>query len=380
MKNIFPLVYFFSTLWWVGCNSTSTDSSRTNDTTEVIAGTTIISDSIPLVDSDPLALTEILDLKWKVKVPCSYGFCPILKNNKLYALTPENLVILDATTGKIERELRVSGRIGNAFDASITDSVILLQGDNALIAVNIDNGDVLWEYKVKWHYSAPSFSANHVYITDGIMLHSFDAVSGKKIWSFQATSNLYEEVTVHDGIIFVGSKNSMYAIDEAKGKELWKVNLGYAVFSKPLIENETIYIWTSEGGVYAIDISLKKKIWNYRFEGSSQAPLIDGNSIYICGNQLHCVNRITGVRIWVSNLYGASQGMKMFDKYLFFDQTGIESIHTLTVADKSSGKEAYQYWGTDLDEVEFRFGSTMLGNTLFAAGSNDWLYAFKLKK
>ncbi len=99
-------------------------------------------------------------------------------------------------------------------------------------------------------------------------------------WTFETEAQgsgalraIVPDITVHDGVVYVGSKdNSMYAIDAVSGKEIWSRNVGSDVDGAATLSEDgtVIYFGTASEGFVALDTENGSKRWEYNpVEGRS---------------------------------------------------------------------------------------------------------------
>ncbi len=89
-------------------------------------------------------------------------------------------------------------------------------------------------------------------------LHTFDAESGRRLW----TAELGERTGFARGVgankwaVFVTNANMLYALDRGTGRALWKTNLGTIPTSTPACDDSHVYVGMTNG--LLIGFSLKK--------------------------------------------------------------------------------------------------------------------------
>jgi outer membrane protein assembly factor BamB len=382
IKKINPALFFCLVFVWTGCNIRPADSISASGTDSRIAAYKA-PDSIFNGYLDSLPFSDLLQLKWEVKVSDRYLFAhPILINTELYALTDENIVVLDTLTGNKKRELALSGSYGTPLDISLSDSIILLHGDRGIVALSANDGKMIWECPLEWAPWPPVLYKDNIYVNTQGFLVSINIKSGKKTWSFKTTTASRDIAAVQNKMVFVAVDSNLYALNDINGEMSWKLHLDFPAASKPVIEGETIYIWTKGGKLYAIDLGSHEVIWSSVIKDNGYAVLFcSGDSLLVCGTGQNCFDRNNGSHLWNTNLESLSNsGEAMLDKYLFFNRTDRKSTRHLTAIDKYSGKKVYTAWNSDLDKVEFNFCSSFSGRIVYAAGSNGKIYAFEFKK
>ena len=111
-------------------------------------------------------------------------------------------------------------------------------------------------------------------------------------WVFQTESTgtgpiraIVPDVTVHEGIVYVGSKdNKMYAIYASSGEERWSRNMHSDVTSGVAVSNDgsTIFVGTAGEGFYALDAENGSKRWEYNHDDVASfdvRPTVHGNTV-----------------------------------------------------------------------------------------------------
>lgn len=172
--------------------------------------------------------------------------------------------------------------------------------------------DVAWPTKIAWKKQVGAGFAGPI-IADGkvILFHrrgseeiveAFDAQSGKSLWTFSYPTAYRDDFgfdegprsvpTSADGKIFTyGAEGVMHAIDLAKGKKLWRVDVHktfnvakgfFGAACSPLFSDGKIFIniGSKEAGVGAFDAKTGKLIWkSSNHEMSYSSPVVSAFGI-----------------------------------------------------------------------------------------------------
>jgi len=95
--------------------------------------------------------------------------------------------------------------------------------------------------------------------TNYARLHSFDAESGRHLWSAQLgeRSGLARGVAANSFAVFVTDANILHAFDKKTGRLIWKYDLGTIPTSTPACDEDRVIIGMTSGKIIAFD--LKKK-------------------------------------------------------------------------------------------------------------------------
>ncbi len=104
-------------------------------------------------------------------------------------------------------------------------------------------------------------------------------------WVFQTESTgtgpiraIQPDITVHEGIVYVGSKdNHFYAIYAATGEVRWSRNVGSDVTSGAVLNNDgsIVFFGTESDGVFALDTEDGSKRWSFDEDNHDDARGFD---------------------------------------------------------------------------------------------------------
>ena len=84
-------------------------------------------------------------------------------------------------------------------------------------------------------------------------LHTFDAKTGKRGWTFKTDGKVQSSPSVADNTVYFGSWDGhLYALNADSGKLLWKHKLGHRIISSPWPGNGTVYVGCDDGYIYAL--------------------------------------------------------------------------------------------------------------------------------
>ncbi|MEG4248349.1 outer membrane protein assembly factor BamB family protein [Microcoleus sp. Pol10D4] len=192
-------------------------------------------------------------------------------------------------------------------------------------ALDVQTGQLKWQTKASGNVLSP------VVVFDGVAcfrsldgyLYALDANTGNSKWSFPAYGTLPplkintrfegrpDEVvsfpTVANGVVYIGTRSGLYALDVQTGKPLWRFATDNAVDSTPLVQKGRVYIGSGDatrhrGYIYGLDAQTGKLQWQYSVhEGMVDSDLaISDNVIYFGGvsPNLHAVDLVTRQEKW----------------------------------------------------------------------------------
>ena len=246
------------------------------------------------------------------------------RNSSLY------LPFVDKKRSIIAYDIRDGDQIWRVDGAPIEstvlakDSVIVTVDSDALVrGLNPRNGDVLWENHVGKRtgiVAGPvAVDDNVIVATERGVVHMLDAHSGEEKWSHGLAAGVYSTPTVHGQNIYVpttrgkvfslddsggdinwiysladstirfgaagfdnnqkqlvvgGSDGHVRSLDPLSGEENWVTQLEGAIIIAPLFTNNTIYVGTLRGMLYALDRNTGEKIWEYKVTGRIKSNIV----------------------------------------------------------------------------------------------------------
>jgi outer membrane protein assembly factor BamB len=100
----------------------------------------------------------------------------------------------------------------------------------------------------------------------------------------------------------------VYAVEAATGKEKWKFKTGGIVHADPVLSNDTLFIGSYDGKMYALSVASGRLIWEFKTVGDryfpkgeiQKAALISGDAV-IFGSRdfnIYAISKSTGAGLW----------------------------------------------------------------------------------
>src|SRR5439155_19998275 len=78
--------------------------------------------------------------------------------------------------------------------------------------------------------------------------------SPKVLWKFQTGAPIYGSPSLwHESLIIGSNDHFLYSLDVSTGAVRWKRNMGERILSKPLIQDNVIYVGTASGNFMALE-------------------------------------------------------------------------------------------------------------------------------
>jgi outer membrane protein assembly factor BamB len=230
---------------------------------------------------------------WHGSTSFSGSSSPTFADGTIYVASQSSTVYaFDATSGKQRWSFPTDGPIFSS--PAVSGSLVFVGTDNGkLLALSTASGQAQWRAETQGGiYSSPAVAGDFVYVTtkagktyayniatgqlrwsydaggeaspvvaNGILyvagadggLYALDAAhGGDPKWLFPTGSPITVSPTVADGIVYVASGTTLYAIDAATGAEHWRYAAGYRIETSPIVVNGMVFIGGDDGYLDAI--------------------------------------------------------------------------------------------------------------------------------
>lgn len=253
---------------------------------------------------------------------------PVLVDGRIYTLDTESeLSAFDVTNGKkiwhkdISAEDDDDDVIGGGI-ASSAGMLFVTNGYNEVLALNPNNGDIIWRKTIPAAArAAPTVLDNRIFVTtlDG-RVFAMNATDGSILWDYTGITESAALVGAaspaanRDIVIPVFSSGEITALRIENGSVAWTDNLsavrgfgGLATISDikalPVIDKGLVIAISFNGRLAAIDERTGSRVWQREMSGD-QTPWVAGNHIFVLtsNNELVALGRETGAIRWVASL------------------------------------------------------------------------------
>ena len=198
-----------------------------------------------------------------------YSSPTILGNDLLIGAKDGFLYNINKLTGTTKWKFKTSGIIRST--PAIKDGIVYAGDTNGILyAVDLLNGNEKWQFHTMGYglknedfgydrraiISSPVVAGNKVLAgcRDGV-LYAVNINDGKEAWRMDhQVSWVISSVAVKDSIVVTGTSDGHFvqAVNLETGKEIWKYKTVSLVWSSPVILNNTVYIGSDEGALYAL--------------------------------------------------------------------------------------------------------------------------------
>jgi outer membrane protein assembly factor BamB len=230
---------------------------------------------------------------------------PVIANGIAYFGTLDGTVYaLDVSSGKQVWHNQLGGEIISS--PTLDSGIVYIGSDNDYIyALNAQNGSIRWRFDAA--LGNETVVPGSVVIVNGVLYgsandqadHSYlfavDASTGASLWRVKVRAQLFTNVQVVNGTIYLASSSVvpagsqsvtasyLYAYDAKTGKQLWRSSaLGNGILSAPTVANSIVYVGSLDSFVYAVNAQTGALLWRHQLGGPiSTTPLIVNGTLFI---------------------------------------------------------------------------------------------------
>lgn len=243
---------------------------------------------------------------------------PLIENDTLFIGSGDySFYALDAATGKKKWSFQTMGPIYDR--ALLYDGTVHVISGDTLYAIDAATGEGKWQYETVEGIDRPKRRRLGAVLEKGVIyltasasyksyLYAVDAKTGVANWTFSIDGEISKPIVSGEQVFFKfafpGDPVKLYALATTSGELEWKYGPPEerltVLFDSPLIvANNTAYFTTNQG-LYAIDISTGEKRWNIGGkERDSQSQIVVADYLYFrFRRELHALDALSGKEIW----------------------------------------------------------------------------------
>lgn len=179
-----------------------------------------------------------------------------------------------------ERELETQSGI-LAAPLAENENLIVATENGSIYKLELSTGKDIWSHTLSQPvYSTPAIDKDHLFIsTTRGKLYSLLSTTGEEEWVYSLSdstvrfaSPAFDNST--DQLVFAGSDGIVRSLDRSTGEERWTTPLEGAIIIAPLFTNNTIYIGTLRGKLYALDKTTGNILWEHKVTGRIKSAII----------------------------------------------------------------------------------------------------------
>ncbi|WP_197999966.1 outer membrane protein assembly factor BamB family protein [Gimesia alba] len=189
-----------------------------------------------------------------------------------------------------------------------------------ITAFNNETGKKLWATQLGRgnNISYPPVSnSKYVFITVGMKLYSINRLNGEIDWELQLPGSASTSPTADEDSIYVGTLNGrVYAWDLKRLKELsnesklpawresairWTYQTGDKVTTPPVVTNRTLLFASQDGSLYSVTLNDRQLTFQFETDAPISASLAENEkSVFLASEDqnLYCLNILNGIVRW----------------------------------------------------------------------------------
>lgn len=239
---------------------------------------------------------------WSFKTASHVESTPIITQGRLYFTAGgDGVYCLDALAGEeiwhfpgIHADMSPLVKDGKVFFGSG-------YGEYRIYAVDAHTGTEIWSIPTPYPvWGSPSAHENMIYFGLGKGNFSESAPipkgrvvalnieNGDIVWEYEVGDAVMSAIVVHNGYVIFGSRDGfVYALTANEGELHWKTYLEAVVASSPAVTQDSVYAATYNGRIVSLDLENGDIKWEYDSDSVVgglifiSSPAIAGGSLYI---------------------------------------------------------------------------------------------------
>lgn len=213
---------------------------------------------------------------------------------------------------KVKEQWVVQTGVGIYCSPAVEKDKVFVGDDlGCLTAYALKNGKKLWSFASgKRIVGTPAVSEGIVVFGSADRnIYGLNAADGSLRWKVEAAEPVLGAVTIHEGIAYVGASDKTFrAIDIQTGKVVWSYEQvkGY-IETKPLVVDDKVIFSAWDNTLYALEKATGKEIWKWtggltrmHFSPAAVWPVASNGKVFIADPQraMTAVNLQNGETVW----------------------------------------------------------------------------------
>jgi outer membrane protein assembly factor BamB len=205
-----------------------------------------------------------------------------------------------------------------------SESIYLGSAQGNLIALNLVNGNPLWEIPIEATASGSNFLGCAAGST-AVAIYGKPAIDGDLIYlagyngviyTYSITTRLSKSkaldennpkpivgspVVDHGKIYVASADGKAYALEATSLNKIWEFKTGDKIWSTPVISGQTLFVGSFDKKVYAIDTMTGKEKWSFATQGAIVAtPVLENGKIFVASfdRKIYALDAISGQLLW----------------------------------------------------------------------------------
>ncbi len=254
------------------------------------------------------SLPDTLSVKWTYEAGDAIESSAAIAGGRVFVgAATGHLLALNLEDGKLLWKYAVEHAVGESSPAVAQGLVFVGDLGGVFHAVHASDGSRAWTFK-----TATEIKSSPVVIGDRVLIGSYDAKlyclslkDGKLLWELQTDNYIHATPAVVDGMVYLaGCDEVLHVVRLADGKEVQTIPFGGNTGASTAIVGTRAYFGTFNNEVLAIDVASKKPLWRYEhkerhFPFYASAAVVNG--LVIVGGRdkmIHALDAGSGKAKW----------------------------------------------------------------------------------
>ena len=219
------------------------------------------------------------------------------------------LICLDLTSGKTLWTTKLPGApVGRGGSATVcvAGGKVYSVASKRVWCVDALTGQVVWETPIgkgKRGIGSSPLVADGVVVVHADGVQTFDAATGKALWSDPKAGGSNSSPVVWKGLVLCNGRNELQALDLKNGSVAWTAPGGGD--STPAIDGDLLAMQTRNPSLglvaYRLAADGATKLWNFPIDGrrTQASPILFEGHVYHMEDNVHyCFDLATGAQKW----------------------------------------------------------------------------------
>ena len=255
----------------------------------------------------PASLSDDLQVAWELKIQ-NGGFdgSPVISEGTVFLAEGRGILYaLELETGEVKWQYppRDSDRelLGFIASPAIHDGRLYIGDLNGVLHCLTLDGEPEWEFESEVQFtSSVNFYKDAVIVGgEDANLYCIEMASGQQRWAFEAQDQIRCMPTIANGQAFVtGCDGNLHIIDLETGQESRMVELKSPTIASPAVLGKRVFFGTGERGFLAVDIENGEIAWSFpdnnQIYSSPAVVERDGRQQVIYGSRMRKVLSLDG--------------------------------------------------------------------------------------